>query len=807
MRTRVGASLVLLVAVVLLAAFARWRWRAQRAAVPPVPEVAGAAGKGRPVIFVGLDGGDWELLDGYVAMGAMPHLARLVREGSGGTLMTLHPPLSPLVWTTMMTGASPLAHGVLDFTRFNPADGREEPITSDERRVPAVWNMATYAGKRVAVLGLWATFPAERVNGLIVSDRLFPFLFKEGAATPGLVYPPDRLSWVREARRRAEASVGLEELRTYLPWLSSEEHASVAKTSDPYAHPAGALRRILVETRLVHDLGVEWIRRQRPDLAVVYIQGTDSIGHVFAPFAPPRQPAVPEEEYERYRQVPERFFRYVDGLLGAYRGLAESSHAVLFVASDHGFRWSKGRPPRVSSLAGATAATWHRPEGMYLLWGRGIASAPGHPHRGRVDQVAATLLALLDLPPQNGDAPLSPVSASSRAAFDYRPHYRPADVAATTGAEAEALERLRALGYLGGASGSSGSQGSTRTAGSFTSESLILRLQGKAEEAVAAAEKALALDPQQAAALWCLSDLLQGRLPDRSDELLVQAYARGLPLGLQYLLARSEKYRQSGQTPRALGLLGRAVTARPEDHEAWRARGRFRVDRGECAAGRPDLEKAAQLAPQEPASQAALGLVQLCLGDEKQAAQSLARGGASLGDAYRTLAAGALARGDLARAEQLARHAAAHPETAQGARLLQAEIALRRNRPDEALLALEAARSGGTARAEPVPNLELLRGEALARLGRAPEAEKALREEVRAFPRNSSAWHRLAVVLALQHRPRPDVRAVLEAMYEADPRRETAVLAARILDALGDAEVAGAWRRRAASPVAPAAGP
>ena len=35
----------------------------------------------RRVVVVGLDGADWELLDGYLKAGAMPQLARLVAEG------------------------------------------------------------------------------------------------------------------------------------------------------------------------------------------------------------------------------------------------------------------------------------------------------------------------------------------------------------------------------------------------------------------------------------------------------------------------------------------------------------------------------------------------------------------------------------------------------------------------------------------------------------------------------------------------------------------------------------------------------
>ena len=114
-----------------------------------------------------MDGADWALLDQYAERGVMPVLRGLVAEGASGTLQTIHPALSPLIWNTMLTGVMPLEHRVLDFLRVNPVSGQREPITSDERKAPAVWNMATNAGKRVAALGFCATYPAEAVNGLL----------------------------------------------------------------------------------------------------------------------------------------------------------------------------------------------------------------------------------------------------------------------------------------------------------------------------------------------------------------------------------------------------------------------------------------------------------------------------------------------------------------------------------------------------------------------------------------------------------------------------------------------------------------
>ena len=364
----------------------------------PADRPSTPAGTNRPVIFVGLDGADWQLLDDYISAGTMPNLAQLVREGTSGVLETIRPPLSPLIWTSMMTGVSPLDHGILDFVQFDPKTGAKEPITSSMRRAPAIWNMASSSGKRVASLGLWATYPAEQINGTIVSDRLFTFLFKEDTPPANVVYPPDREGWARDTLARAEQTVGEPALKAYLPWLSHDDYARSADSDDPYSQPISALRRILIDTEVYDALGRDVLTRDHPDLAIVYFEGTDTVGHVFAPFAPPRQPQVSQSDYDRYHDVPARYFKQLDDRLGAYRRLAESSHAVLMLASDHGFLWKDGRPTTLSSNATTTAAKWHRSEGMYVLWGPGVTASSGHSGKGSVQQVCATLLALLGLP-------------------------------------------------------------------------------------------------------------------------------------------------------------------------------------------------------------------------------------------------------------------------------------------------------------------------------------------------------------------------------------------------------------------------
>src|SRR5262249_32599917 len=149
-----------------------------------------------------------------------------------------------------------------------------------------------------AVFGLWATYPAEPVRGLVVSDRLFTFLFAESNPPPGIVFPPSRESWARAAVGAAEKSINYETMHHFLPWLSESESNELANEADPYSKPGSALRRILIETEVYDRLANQYLAATLPDLTIIYLQGTDSIGHVFAPFAPPKQPGVSDTDYE-----------------------------------------------------------------------------------------------------------------------------------------------------------------------------------------------------------------------------------------------------------------------------------------------------------------------------------------------------------------------------------------------------------------------------------------------------------------------------------------------------------------------------
>ena len=133
----------------------------------------------------------------------------------------------------MMTGASPLRHGILDFVQLNPRTGAQEPITSE--RAPRARHLEhgdLRAASASAVLGLWATYPAETVNGLVVSDRLFSFLSGRARRRRRRVAGGAR-AWAGRRWTTAEAD-RVRRLHAYLPSLTNAEYQQHAESDDPY---------------------------------------------------------------------------------------------------------------------------------------------------------------------------------------------------------------------------------------------------------------------------------------------------------------------------------------------------------------------------------------------------------------------------------------------------------------------------------------------------------------------------------------------------------------------------------------------
>jgi hypothetical protein len=138
------------------------------------------------VVVIGIDGADWNVIRPLIDRGRLPALASLVREGATGDLESIPPMNSPALWTTVATGVGRERHGIRDFVYKTPGSYSQPVVNSTIRERLALWNILSELGYKVGVLNWYASWPAEEVNGFVISDRLGTL----GPETEAGTYPP-----------------------------------------------------------------------------------------------------------------------------------------------------------------------------------------------------------------------------------------------------------------------------------------------------------------------------------------------------------------------------------------------------------------------------------------------------------------------------------------------------------------------------------------------------------------------------------------------------------------------------------------
>ena len=581
-----------------------------------------AAGVRPGVIWLGLDGLDWDLLDRLVAENRMPNWKRLTAAGYCARLKSFMPILSPVVWTTIATGVGPDVHRVLDFQEVDPASGQKVPISGRSRAVPAVWNVATASGRSVGVVGWWATHPAEEVAGFFVSDHASPIMF-EGLPRAGVVYPAAFSQGVEQMVAR-DSVVADAEIRRFVDMSEGEFQHARAKGGG-LENPLVALSRIVGSTRVQHHIARELYDKTLPDLMMLYLEGTDAIGHVFAPYVPPKMSCVSEEDFGRYRRVVDDYYALIDRVLGQWMRRADEDGATLIVNSDHGFKWGAERPCERSSLNPSTAAFWHRMDGVLAFYGARVKASP---ERGSasVFDLAPTVSALAGLAVDKRVSGNALRAAFSELAVPARKDLfgtiTVRRVAAQNMSEKEASEyakSLRALGYLSGGEPekltASGGASPGVTEGGWNNLGVFLRENTKnLGGAEAAFEKALALRPTYASPQFNLAVLYRQRGDDRKAiDWLFRSLEAGHADPEGTLLLWSAEYRDRGKRVLAGSVLERGHRQYPASESLARDLALHRFQSKDCP-GAWDAVGGFESSTQTPQTLNALALFKTCLG-------------------------------------------------------------------------------------------------------------------------------------------------------------------------------------------------
>jgi predicted AlkP superfamily phosphohydrolase/phosphomutase len=120
------------------------------------------------ILALAFDGADYDLVQRLMGEGRLPTISRLAREGTFGPLRSTIPAFTPVAWSSFVTGLNPGNHGIFNFTT-NPNRGRQRFESSASRAGTPIWQMLGAAGIRSAYVGVPFTYPAEPIEGIVVT--------------------------------------------------------------------------------------------------------------------------------------------------------------------------------------------------------------------------------------------------------------------------------------------------------------------------------------------------------------------------------------------------------------------------------------------------------------------------------------------------------------------------------------------------------------------------------------------------------------------------------------------------------------
>ncbi|KAA3609085.1 MAG: hypothetical protein DWQ01_10915 [Planctomycetota bacterium] len=272
-------------------------------------------GTQKRVVFIGIDGATWKLIEPMVAEGKLPNLARLVREGSSGVLESTTPINSSVAWSDFMTGTHAGKHGVFFFREQRHGSYVRPVISFHSIKAPTLWRLVSEHDKTVAVVTFPLTFPLEKlpnvamVGGLLTPDRNSDF-----------IYPP-------ELRSAMEEAIG------DLP--SDNEPEKLFLTANLEA----ARDSLLHVTEQITRMGEFIVENAKPDLFALVFRGVDLASHQGWCFQDPEWAKDNPELAKRYGHLLSFMYELVDESLGRLLEKVKEldGQVSIGLCSDHGF--------------------------------------------------------------------------------------------------------------------------------------------------------------------------------------------------------------------------------------------------------------------------------------------------------------------------------------------------------------------------------------------------------------------------------------------------------------------------------------
>lgn len=591
-----------------------------------VPESGRVETSGLKVVLIGVDGAEWAIINPLMEAGKLPTFSRLIREGASGTLKSLEPILSPIIWTTIVTGKSPDKHGITWFMVKDPEQSRRFPVQSTMRQCKAIWNILSDRGLTVGSIGWWASYPAERVNGFVVTDYIayhaFGLSAKGVKSSVGKTFPASLYEQVTSSLRDP-LSVPKSDVDRFMS-VTDEEYEFSAQQDFDFGNPLQHFMYAYSTGTAYRDMGLKLYQQYQPDYMGIYFEQVDTLSHLYMKYTEPKMEGLADEFYEKYKDVIPNYYIYQDQIIADFLETIDKD-TVVIICSDHGFKTGDKRLAENVATSVAKAHLWHEIMGVVVMWGGPIEKGVEMEGASVLD-ITPTILYLLGQPvarDMDGKVLYDAISKDFRKKHPLRfiETYEtagevaktPAPTTDNSGVDPEIIARLEALGYIGGAL--------------QDKEIRINRVkahldQGNLDKAAEEAQAVLAQDPEDLMARIMLARILEkkGNVEDaeaRFREIageVDEIDGAGEPVPPKKRMAYAEALQavsvydhMAGKTDEAIQGLERSLELNPNDPNGEYNLGVMLEAKDDCASAVGHYQKAIELNPDHALSHNNLG--------------------------------------------------------------------------------------------------------------------------------------------------------------------------------------------------------
>lgn len=254
---------------------------------------------------IGIDGATFDLIKPWAEAGLLPTFAHLLKNGAHATLDAYPHMNSAAAWTNIITGYNPGMHSIFSFTNQAHAPENWHPTTARDRLKPAFWHTLAANGQRVGVMNVPISFPAEDINGFMLSGMDAPLTTSKGFSQPAPLFQE-----LRAARIAYEIDV---------------PNMGQAARTHPNEMPASVRDMTIARTRAF----LYSLEKYPCDAAMVVYIGFDRMAHYFWHDTPPAPDA---REWKPLRDLFQLYDDQVAELLSQM-----DRDTTVFLISDHGF--------------------------------------------------------------------------------------------------------------------------------------------------------------------------------------------------------------------------------------------------------------------------------------------------------------------------------------------------------------------------------------------------------------------------------------------------------------------------------------